>query len=559
LQKKISIALSLLFILLSALYLKNNLIPIDVYVEFEYLIKEPVYIEAHYTNKNNVSKRYNLFIKNEFKKVPILINKNNYKNLYFYFGEIDKKIKIKKIKVYNMTNSFILSGRKLFNSIKKSNKIIKRIKLRDNLIELTTPFTFVNSGINKRIKKLAEEKTIYYILLLPISILFFFFLNSIKFQRISKISNIRIKSITIFILFIPILYSLYSIFFNSDYKAEKSINKKKNDFRLSDLEYTLKNNIDEFNNNFFLRNKIISINNSMKIKFFNNSPINKVLLGKKGWLFYAVENEICNIIDYFRAVKPFDINQLRAWKERLESRYYWLKKRGIEYLFIIVPNKSTIYPEFLPNNIKMSNNKNRFDQLINYLYKMKSPVKILDMRKEFFKKKVQYKLYRLTDSHWSNYGAFFAYRMIMENLNNKKIKSFSTNLNYYNLEIKKKYLGGDLAKMLSLRNKYREDLILLKPKENIEIINNKLKNFKRPFVETTVKESKKGNIKNAIFVHDSFGYTLIPFLSQHFKRIIFIRDWNLEFYTELINKEKPVIVIEEMAERFFMNKINNKQ
>ncbi len=147
----------------------------------------------------------------------------------------------------------------------------------------------------------------------------------------------------------------------------------------------------------------------------------------------------------------------------------------------------------------------------------------------------------------------------MENLNNKKIKSFSTNLNYYNLEIKKKYLGGDLAKMLSLRNKYREDLILLKPKENIEIINNKLKNFKRPFVETTVKESKKGNIKNAIFVHDSFGYTLIPFLSQHFKRIIFIRDWNLEFYTELINKEKPVIVIEEMAERFFMNKINNKQ
>ncbi len=334
-------------------------------------------------------------------------------------------------------------------------------------------------------------------------------------------------------------------------RKKQDINKI--EFRYSDLKYSYESFNEKFKTNFIFRPDIITINNFLKIKIFKHSPINKVLLGKNGWLFYAHENEYYNVIDYYRSINPFNVEELEYWKNRLESRYYWLKKQGIEYLFIVAPNKSTIYNNFLPDHINKTKQKNRFDQLIYYLNNNESPVKILDLRKELFEKKKLSKLYRLTDSHWSHYGAFYAYKSIMRYLRTKNINSFKTNIQNYNIEKKLNYFGGDLAQLLSLGNEYRETITILKFKESKNILNMKLKNFKKPFVEVSVKESKKGDIGSAIFVHDSIGYRLIPFLTQHFKRIIYIRDWNLNFYKNLIKKEKPVIVIEEMAERFFMH------
>ena len=56
-------------------------------------------------------------------------------------------------------------------------------------------------------------------------------------------------------------------------------------------------------------------------------------------------------------------------------------------------------------------------------------------------------------------------------------------------------------------------------------------------------------------VHDSFYSRLRPFLSEQFSRVLYIWDWNMNFYPEIIEREKPKLVIDEMVERFLMDKI----
>jgi hypothetical protein len=53
--------------------------------------------------------------------------------------------------------------------------------------------------------------------------------------------------------------------------------------------------------------------------------------------------------------------------------------------------------------------------------------------------------------------------------------------------------------------------------------------------------------------HDSFGLSLQPLLSESCSRIVFSSgptDWRLNFDPALVERERPAVVIQEIAERF---------
>jgi len=550
-----------LFLIISFRYIGKSKMFVNVKVTFEYSSEIPVYIVSHYKNntKNELKKHY-LVESNGFNKISFYLDKNEYKSLSFYFKKVNKKvnkndksmISIRKLTVENTFNSISLKGGRLFNSVKKVKTPNGLLKV-NGLIRVCPPFIISNFKLNKQIKKLSEDKTIYYLLLIPITVLLYFLISSIRlpvFYVSKKYSLLQFMFIVL--IFIPIIYGLIRSTDNHKIceKSKKNVIK----FKLYDLKDTYNQFMDVYKLNFFYRTKLIRYNNLVKTKIFRTSPIDKVVFGKKKWLFYAKEDKKTNVIDYYRATKPFTIEDLKYWKKLLEERYYWLRKKNIAYIFLLVPNKSTVYPKFLPLNIRKTKNKNRLEQLIDYLKVTKSPVKILDLRDEFSKKKKEYKMYGRTDSHWSYYGAFFGYKMIMKSLRKNGISSFTVSLESYKFIKKKNALGGDLSRLLSLQKYFREDRIMLMPKIKRKIFDRRLKYYNKPFVKIRVKEAQSGDIGTTIFIHDSFGNHLKRFLPQHFKRIVFIRDWGLNFYTKIIKKENPVVVIDEMAERFLMSK-----
>ncbi|MFC2155988.1 hypothetical protein ACFLRB_05825, partial [Acidobacteriota bacterium] len=299
---------------------------------------------------------------------------------------------------------------------------------------------------------------------------------------------------------------------------------------------------------------LIPINNYARIKTFAQSPIPSVMVGKQGWLYLAKQNERNDQIEYFRSLTLFSREELQQWKESLEKRRDWLARRGIHYLFVIAANKSTIYPEFLPGSIRRVHKQSRLDQLLDYMEK-NSDIKILDLRPVMFAAKKERLVYHKTDSHWNRYGAFLAYREIMKALSGFFEDTRPADISNFDIREKEKS-GGDLAIMLSLQNSiYRDKAFEVEPKSPAYARKGTPLKEKYPGVSQSVIECDRGTLPNAIMVHDSFANRLKPFLSEHFSRVVYLRDWGLNFYADLIKKEKPAVVIEEMAERFLLNKI----
>ena len=170
-----------------------------------------------------------------------------------------------------------------------------------------------------------------------------------------------------------------------------------------------------YNDHFSFRTRLVYLNNLLTYKIFHASASDDVIIGKQGWLFLGNINKYFDEIDYYRNLKPFTVEELRYWQILLEERRDWLKRRGIHYLFTIAPNKSTIYPELMPDSIRKVNSQSRQDQLIEHLKKY-STLSILDLRPALLEAKKIRPTFHQTDTHWNDWGGYVAYSEIIKHL-----------------------------------------------------------------------------------------------------------------------------------------------
>ena len=117
-----------------------------------------------------------------------------------------------------------------------------------------------------------------------------------------------------------------------------------------------------FNDQFGFRKRLIYLLNLTKVAVLGVSPSPKVIFGANGWMFYGESD-----IRYFRALEPLTDEQLWDWQKRLEEREQWLADRGIRYLIVFTPLKSTVYPENMPRCYNRIGTESRLDQLMAHL------------------------------------------------------------------------------------------------------------------------------------------------------------------------------------------------
>ncbi len=299
------------------------------------------------------------------------------------------------------------------------------------------------------------------------------------------------------------------------------------------------------------RQSLLSFWNYLYAKYIGISPVDRVILGKNRWLFLKRLNESGSEIDYSISVEKFKNGELRYWFRLFNERYRFLKKRGIHLLLVIVPNKSTIYTEHLPERIKRVTAGTRADQITKY-FRNHSDIPVLNLRELLLSKKKERRVYHRTDSHWTFFGAWLGYREI--------IKHFSK---YYNgVEAKrfedfpKKIIKGpsmaDLASMLTLQNSlYSEKLERIFFPRGLKPKKIHLKNFKYKKIRKSYFRNNNGVLPKTLMIHDSFGLVMKKYMASTCSEIIFLLDWGFNFFPQLIEREKPSIVIYEIAERFF--------
>lgn len=284
----------------------------------------------------------------------------------------------------------------------------------------------------------------------------------------------------------------------------------------------------------------------------------KTLLSEKGWIYLINDSN-----DFFRWCYGYykwssaDTDKVIAI---LNNRSDVIEKLGSKYFKFIIPEKNIIYNEYLPNIF--SNREISTDRPAIVLSKNVQNVYYLEKYLKSLKGFGQ--LYFRGDSHTNWLGSYHIYRHIHNELG-KHNYSLGKPIPLDELSVSIANYQGDLYSQLS--NQQLEDVhgvwgpFNLKQSLEYDIkFSLKNKNFKFVDIpeyykkysderELIITENADANEISAVVFRDSTCDFIIDYLSTHFKRIVYI--WHKgEVYKEVIEKEKPDIVLHFMAERF---------
>jgi hypothetical protein len=303
-----------------------------------------------------------------------------------------------------------------------------------------------------------------------------------------------------------------------------------------------------FNDHFGFREDLIQTHAFVSFNYLGVAANRKVLVGKQGWLYLG---DYESAIECARRIRPFTHGELEAWRNSLERIRNHLRQRGIRYVFVVTPNKDTIYPEFLPNWVNQVHSRSRLDQLITHMYEH-SDVTVVDLRPALFAAKKEFPLYFKTDSHWNALGACVASEVLNRTIRGWYPEAQPYTVFDFSIKTNPQVFKGDLLDLGGVGGWVREDEIVVIPHHHRRAKPEKLlwgeigsTGFAPLFATTT--ESPK--FPSTVIFRDSFFGALQPFVSEYFRRAVFV--WR-SFDPSVVEKESCEIVIHQMVERHLM-------
>lgn len=297
-----------------------------------------------------------------------------------------------------------------------------------------------------------------------------------------------------------------------------------------------------FTDRFGGRNNFIALNNAVnKILHANSLIANGLALqGKNGW-FYFLENGN-NLNDFFKR-NLIDKNELASFKNKIEDTMNWCKSNGIKCLFLICPNKHSIYPEnYLfarPEGIT------RADQITNVFDELDAPY--FFPRDYLISKKSEYNfpLYYETDTHWNPHAAYLVSQLMRE-----KIQNYFPNINFPQIEYERKIdysmTMGDILPMLKIKEAKSTQVTLSPARQKIDNFYTYIKYEGRNGVHT---KSADSTLPRALIFRDSFFSALEPFVSPFFSEAEYHWRQFSEADKDYVLQYKPDIIIFEAVER----------
>lgn len=266
-------------------------------------------------------------------------------------------------------------------------------------------------------------------------------------------------------------------------------------------------------------------------------PQPKAIQGKDDWLF--LDNDSNRVIQQITGDLIFSDRRLQQWQFVLETRYLWLREKGIPYFFLIAPNKECVYPEYLPEGVHLSSAR-CINQLSQHL-QAHSFFKIIYPLPELAAAKAGMLVYRKQDTHWNAFGAFTAYQSLtLEIAKLRQIFILQPEVLRF-FECQK---AGDLGTKLGIRQETTIDVEFLQGKIATCVFNNQVRNQGN----LMIFEHPDRTLPKAVFFRDSFASDLLPFLAESFSKLVVAWQPNLDYI--LIQQEQPDLVISQQIERY---------
>lgn len=180
------------------------------------------------------------------------------------------------------------------------------------------------------------------------------------------------------------------------------------------------------------------------------------LFGNNGYLFHQNENDGTSLHDYI-GDNHFSRKELEAIASNLEKEKKWVEQNGSQFVLLLIPNKETMYPEWMPSYISRVDTTTREDLLVEYL-QQNTDIKVVYVKDTLIQNKKLCPLYYKTDTHANMVGSLF---MVSDLLKTCYDAEITPDLDKFDIHMQD-YLG-DLGTSAKCTDRYADDTVYFYP------------------------------------------------------------------------------------------------
>jgi hypothetical protein len=343
------------------------------------------------------------------------------------------------------------------------------------------------------------------------------------------------------IIVLPVFQEITHVFTLQKLEGENRATAKLPTFDLNRLDPFPSQFTAFYNDNFSFRALFFQFDYRI---FFKKSPVKEVIIGRDSWLFLRTNSNL------YQGITSFSETKIQLAVQNLEARKDNYEKMGVKFYIVIVPTSYEIYSEYLPRYIRRAETTrcDKFCELIR-----NTDIPFIYLKEDLLKNKTAGRLYRKNDHHWSELGAYFAYKAIID-----LMKKDFPQIPIYSLtdfELTPRYSKhGNLIDMLNDNFKsildeeiYYQVNLTDSSKRYYEVKKVGypcVEGFSYPDEYEQDAETPLKDLPNIVIIRDSYFNAMMPFFYNSFSRSVAIWDaWRYQDNMDIVSHEKAKIVL----------------
>ena len=348
--------------------------------------------------------------------------------------------------------------------------------------------------------------------------------------------NQRIMRIALAAFFLVMLFPLWGHLFPQPEVESLEENRAMTEWFFSG---TLKNRIgtleDYLNDHLAFRQSAISAVLRANLAL-GESPHELVASGLDGWLFYMTGTED---LRNGGIIEEDIFQELYGTQQAISDTF---AAAGADYRILLAPDKSTVYPRYLPLSCRMGSGPSFVDQMLTAPGPEYS-VRFIDVRPALIRAaEGDSPQYYKTDTHWNTNGALTACLALIDDLlpEHPSIRRLTEADLIYGEET----FSGDLAAMIGQKG------IMTDRYTGVSVRDTSFRKDpdRSDGTFTVMVNDALPDAPRLLLIHDSFGNALVPFLRECFSEVWLMSNDGASF-AAMGDLSRFDIVVYELVER----------
>jgi alginate O-acetyltransferase complex protein AlgJ len=301
-----------------------------------------------------------------------------------------------------------------------------------------------------------------------------------------------------------------------------------------------------FNDRIGFRAELLAVRRDIVYHALNDSVSEFCWIGTNGWKFI---NPVPTMSGY-EAHGPDPAGRVRRWADELMRRHTQLSARGIVYVVVVAREKSDIYPEHLPANRA----RHRPTDLLPILRAAAPELPLIDCGPALLVAKASGgpRPFFMNDSHWTDTGAFAAYRELAVHLAERRPGFIGSTAADFRAEPGTR-IECDMLMLQGVPMADRaEHAPYLRPRHRLPIV------APPPPIDPNAKEAlahcppvafetAAAPGPRCVLLHDSFGVDFVRMMAPDFVRVAAVGTHGLP--ETVLATEQPQVVVQLFVDR----------